>query len=43
MINVGDLLFMIAIFINIFSWIIKLWLNYDEDLELTDGHKWVKT
>ena len=24
---------MIAIFINIFSWIIKLWLNYDEDLE----------
>ncbi|REJ51618.1 MAG: IS1 family transposase [Microcystis aeruginosa DA14] len=33
MINIGDLLFMIAIFINIFSWIIKLWLNYDEDLE----------
>ncbi|ROI07520.1 hypothetical protein ED562_07670 [Microcystis aeruginosa FACHB-524] len=33
LINVGDLLFMIAIFINIFSWIIKLWLNYDEDLE----------
>ncbi len=24
---------MIAIFINIFSWIIKLWLNYNEDLE----------
>ncbi|AKV71184.1 MULTISPECIES: hypothetical protein [Microcystis] len=24
---------MIAVFINIFSWIIKLWLDGDEDLE----------
>jgi hypothetical protein len=33
LINVGDLLFMIAIFINLFSYIIKLWLNYDGDSE----------
>jgi transposase-like protein len=31
--NVKNLLFMIAVFINIFSWIIKLWLDGDEDLE----------
>ncbi len=31
--NVKNLLFMIAVFINIFSWIIKFWLDCDEDLE----------
>jgi transposase-like protein len=33
MTNVKNLLFMIAVFINIFSWIIKFGLDCDEDLE----------
>jgi predicted RNA-binding Zn-ribbon protein involved in translation (DUF1610 family) len=33
LINIKNLPFMIAIFISIFSWIIRLWLNCDENLE----------
>jgi hypothetical protein len=33
LINFKNLPFMIAIFISIFSWIIRLWLNCDENLE----------